>query len=44
MATAFEALLGYLFLEEQEQRLHELLDEAFVIITERMQAAEKKEV
>lgn len=43
MATAFEALLGYLFLEEREQRLHELLNEAFVIITEKMQAAEKKE-
>ena len=43
MATAFEALLGYLFLEEQEQRLHELLDESFVIITKKMQAAKKKE-
>lgn len=44
MATAFEALLGYLFLEEQEERLQELMDGAFVIITEKMQAAKKKEV
>lgn len=44
MATAFEALLGYLFLEEQEQRLHELLDDSFAIITAKMQADKKKEV
>ena len=33
MATAFEALLGYLFLEEREERLEELLDAAFKIIS-----------
>lgn len=32
MATAFEALLGYLFLEEQQQRLEEILDASFNII------------
>ena len=33
MATAFEALLGYLFLEEQQERLEELLAESFKIIS-----------
>ena len=33
MATAFEALLGYLFLEEREERLEELLDASFKIIS-----------
>ena len=33
MATAFEALLGYLFLEEQEERLEELLDASFKVIS-----------
>lgn len=34
MATAFEALLGYLFLEDEEARLEELLDKSFDIITQ----------
>lgn len=34
MATAFEALLGYLFLEDAEARLEELLDKSFDIITQ----------
>ena len=34
MATAFEALLGYLFLEDEEARLEELLDRSFDIITQ----------
>lgn len=42
MATALEALLGYLLLEGQEERLHELLDASFSIITEKMQAAKKE--
>lgn len=33
MATAFEALLGYLFLEERQERLEELLDTSFKIIS-----------
>lgn len=33
MATAFEALLGYLFLEEREERLEGLLDASFKIIS-----------
>ena len=41
MATAFEALLGYLFLEEREARLEEVMDKSFDIITEKMNA--KKE-
>lgn len=34
MATAFEAWLGWLFLEERQQRLEEVLDQSFVIITQ----------
>ncbi len=37
MATAFEALLGYLLLEEREERLHELLDSSFAIIADKME-------
>lgn len=33
MATAFEALLGYLFLEERQERLEELLEASFTIIS-----------
>lgn len=32
MATAFEALLGYLFLEERQERLEEFMDKSFDII------------
>lgn len=32
MSTAFEALVGWLFLKEQETRLEEILDQAFGII------------
>ncbi len=32
MATAFEALLGWLFLMEREERLEEVLDKSFAII------------
>ena len=35
-ATGFEALLGYLFLENQEERLEEILDKSFSIIAEEM--------
>lgn len=42
MATALEALLGYLLLEGKEERLHELLDASFMTITEKMQAAKKE--
>lgn len=37
MATAFEALLGWLFLEEREQRLQEIMDASFDIISKYMQ-------
>ncbi|MBM4764961.1 Mini-ribonuclease 3 [Bacillus sp. B15-48] len=33
-STAFEALIGYLFLAEEEERLEELINEAFAIIEE----------
>ena len=33
MATAFEALLGYLYLEEHQERLEELLEASFKIIS-----------
>ncbi|MDO4179205.1 MAG: ribonuclease III domain-containing protein [Phascolarctobacterium sp.] len=36
MATAFEALLGYLFLEDEEARLEEILDKSFAVITEKL--------
>lgn len=36
MATAFEALLGYLFLEDQETRLEEVLDKSFTVITQEL--------
>ena len=32
MATAFEALLGYLFLEDRQERLEEFMDKSFDII------------
>ncbi len=33
MATAFEALVGWLFLQEQEARLEEILDQSFTVIS-----------
>lgn len=36
MATAFEALLGYLFLEDEKFRLEEILDQSFKIITQEL--------
>lgn len=38
MGTAFEALLGYLYLEKQEERLQELMDRSFLIIQAAMLA------
>lgn len=35
-STAFEALIGYLFLQERYERLDELFDLAFTYITEKM--------
>lgn len=40
LATGFEALMGYLLLDDQEERLTELLDKSFAIITAKLQ--EKK--
>lgn len=34
MATAFEALVGWLFLQEREERLQEVLDQSFAVISE----------
>lgn len=41
MATAFEALLGYLFLEERQQRLEEVMDAAFATIMKKMNELKK---
>lgn len=41
MATAFEALLGWLFLEEREERLTQFMDASFAIITRELQAEKK---
>ena len=37
MGTAFEALLGWLFLGDREERLEEILERSFIIISEAMQ-------
>lgn len=37
MGTAFEALLGWLFLSDKEERLEEILERSFGIISETMQ-------
>lgn len=36
MATGFEALLGYLFLENHEERLQYVLDKSFAIISQEL--------
>lgn len=36
IATGFEALLGYLFLENQEERLEYMLDKSFTVIAQEM--------
>ncbi len=41
-ATGFEALVGYLYLQKQQDRLSEIVDKAFVIISREMTAAAKK--
>lgn len=41
MATAFEALLGWLFLQNRDERLQYFLEESFVIIAAQLQAGEK---
>ncbi len=41
MATAFEALLGYLFLEERQERLEEVMDISFDIIIGKMNELKK---
>lgn len=41
MATAFEALVGYLFLEEREERLNEIMETSFEIIARKLQDAKK---
>ena len=42
MATGFEALMGYLFLEEQEERLEYMLDKSFAIISREMKESFEK--
>lgn len=37
LATGFEALLGYLLLDEQEERLGEVLDRSFEVIAAKLQ-------
>lgn len=41
-ATGFEALVGYLYLKKQQDRLSEIVDKAFVIISREMTTAAKK--
>lgn len=41
-ATGFEALVGYLYLQKKYDRLSELVDKAFVIISREMTTAAKK--
>lgn len=41
MATAFEALLGWLFLQERQERLEELLDKSFDIIVQNIKNKKK---
>lgn len=36
MATAFEALIGWLFLQEREARLEEILEKSFTVISKMM--------
>lgn len=40
--TAFEALMGYLYLMDQKERLHELMDRSFVLIQQAMLAERNK--
>ena len=40
--TAFEALMGYLFLLEKTERVEELMDKAFTLITEEMRRGKSK--
>lgn len=40
--TAFEALMGYLYLMDQKERLHELMDRSFVLIQKDMLAERNK--
>ncbi len=40
--TAFEALMGYLYLMDQKERLHELMDRSFVLIQKAMLAERNK--
>jgi len=42
IATGFEALMGYLFLEKQEERLEYMLDKSFAVIAEAMQESFEK--
>lgn len=43
IATGFEALLGFLFLENQEERLEYFLDKSFFVIAAEMKDAFEKE-
>ncbi len=36
MATAFEALIGWLFLQERQERLQVILDQSFAIISKKL--------
>ena len=40
--TAFEALMGYLYLMDQKERLHQLMDRSFVLIQQAMLAERNK--
>ena len=40
--TAFEALIGYLFLREENERVEEIMDKSFNLITESMKRGKSK--
>ena len=41
MATAFEALVGWLFLQDRQERLEELLDKSFSVIVQTVKTKKK---
>ena len=41
MATAFEALVGWLFLQDRQERLEEVLDKSFSVIVQTVKTKKK---
>ena len=42
MATAFEALVGWLFLQERQERLEEILDKSFAVIVQNVKSKKNR--